>query len=43
MQADEFTEIVHHLLIENKKLKKSLEIMEEILRSYLPVIEKKVE
>ena len=43
MKADEFTEIIYNLLKENKELKERLSIMEEILHSYIPVVEKKLE
>ena len=48
MQVDEFAEIVeqlqgvvYSLQCENRELKQSLNVMEEILHSYLPVIEEK--
>jgi len=37
----EFMEIIKHLVQEKKDLKKRLDIMEEILHSYLPIIEEK--
>ena len=37
----EFVDIVRSLLAENKELKKKVEIMEEILHSYLPVVGEK--
>tara|TARA_Y100000310_G_C19996324_1_gene496405 strand:- start:291 stop:419 length:129 start_codon:yes stop_codon:yes gene_type:complete len=36
--TEDFTEIIRHLLQENKELKERLNLMEEILHSYLPVI-----
>ena len=36
----EFIEILKHVLKEKKDLQKRLDIMEEILHSYLPTIEK---
>ena len=38
--TEDFTEIIRHLLQENKELKERLNLMEEILHSYLPIIEK---
>ena len=35
----EFVDIVRSLLVENKELKKRVEIMEEILYSYLPILD----
>ena len=39
MQVEEFVEIVMSLQEENKELKKQVEVMEDILHSYLPIIE----
>ena len=39
MQVEEFVEIVISLQEENKELKKQVEVMEDILHSYLPIIE----
>ena len=39
MQVEEFIEIVISLQEENKELKKQVEVMEDILHSYLPIIE----
>ena len=39
MQTKEFVEIIYNLLKENKELKKRIEVMEEILHSYLPIID----
>jgi len=38
--SKEFIEIIKTLLQEKKELQKRLNLMEEILHSYLPVIEK---
>lgn len=38
--TEEFLEIIRNLLQENNELKKRLSVMEEILHSYLPIIEK---
>ena len=40
VQVEEFAEIIKSLQSENKELKRQVEIMEEILHSYLPIIEK---
>ena len=40
MDNYEFIEILKHILKEKKDLQERLDIMEEILRSVLPVIEK---
>ena len=40
MDTHEFMEIIKHLVQEKKDLQKRLDIMEEILHSYLPVVEK---
>ena len=37
----EFTQIVKHLLQENKELKERLKVLEIILHSYLPIIDDK--
>ena len=39
MQVEEFLEIVISLQKENKELRKQVDIMEDILHSYLPIIE----
>ena len=39
MQVNEFLENVMSLQEENKELKKQVEVMEDILHSYLPIIE----
>ena len=39
MDTHEFMEIIKHLVQEKKDLQKRLDIMEEILRSYVPIIE----
>ena len=41
MDNYEFMNILKHLVQEKKDLQKRLDIMEEILHSYIPVIEKK--
>ena len=41
MDTHDFMEILKHLVQEKKDLQKRLDIMEEILHSYLPTIEKK--
>ena len=40
MENHEFMDIIKHLVQEKKDLQKRLDILEEILHSYLPVIEK---
>ena len=40
MDTHEFMEIIKHLVKEKKDLKKRLDIMEEILHSYIPEIGK---
>ena len=40
MDNHEFMEILKHVLREKKDIQKRLDIVEEILRSVLPVIEK---
>lgn len=40
MDRHEFMDIIKHLVREKKDLKKRLDMLEEILHSYLPVIEK---
>ena len=40
MDTHEFMEIIKHIVQEKKDLQKRLEIMEEILHSYIPVIDK---
>ena len=39
MRVEEFLGIVMSLQEENKELKKQVEVMEDILHSYLPIIE----
>jgi hypothetical protein len=39
----EFINIIKHLVQEKKDLQERLDVMEEILHSYLPVIEKEKE
>ena len=39
VQVEEFVEIVMSLQEENRGLKKQVEVMEEMLHSYLPIIE----
>ena len=41
MDNYEFMEILRHMTQEKKDLQKRLDTLEEILHSYLPVIEKK--
>ena len=41
MDTHEFMEIIKHLVQEKRDLQGRLDIMEEILHSYIPVIEKK--
>ena len=41
MENYEFINIIKHLVQEKKDLQKRLDIMEEILRSYIPIVEKK--
>ena len=43
MDTHEFMEILKHLVQEKKDLQKRLDIMEEILHSYLPIIDNKKE
>ena len=40
MENHEFMDIIKHLVQEKKDLQKRLDVLEEILHSYLPVIEK---
>ena len=40
METHDFMEILKHLVKEKKDLKKRLDIMEEILHSYIPIIDK---
>ena len=40
METHEFMNIIKHLVQEKKDLQERLDIMEEILHSYLPIIEK---
>ena len=39
MQVDEFVGIIMSLQEENRELRKKVDIMEDILHSYLPIIE----
>lgn len=39
MQVEEFVRIIKSLQQDNKELKKQVDIIEEILHSYLPIIE----
>ena len=39
MQGEEFVEIINRLIGENGELKRQVRVMEEILHSYLPIIE----
>ena len=39
MQVDEFVEIVMSLQEENRELRKQVDVMEDVLHSYLPIIE----
>ena len=39
MDTHEFIEIIKHLVQEKKGMQKRLDVLEEILHSYLPVIE----
>ena len=41
MENYEFMDIIKHLVQEKKDLQKRLDILEEILHSYIPTIEKK--
>ena len=43
MDTHEFMEIIKHLVQEKKDLKKRLDVMEEILHSYIPEIKKERE
>ena len=43
MDTHEFMEIIKHLVREKKDLQERLDVMEEILHSYIPIIEKKGE
>jgi|TARA_Y100000296_G_scaffold84046_1_gene116389 hypothetical protein len=40
MDNYEFMEILKHIVQEKKDLKKRLDVLEEILHSYLPVVDK---
>ena len=40
MDTHEFMEIIKHLVEEKRDLQKRLDVMEEILHSYIPIIEK---
>ena len=39
MDTHEFMEIIKHLVQEKKDLQKRLDVMEEILHSYIPIVE----
>ena len=39
MQVEEFVKIINRLIEENGELKRQVRVMEEILHSYLPIIE----
>jgi len=41
MDTHEFMEIIKHLVQEKKDLQQRLDVMEEILHSYIPIIENK--
>ena len=41
MESNEFIEIIKKLIRENKELKNRVHIMETILHSYIPIIERK--
>ena len=41
MSSFEFVEIIRNLIAENKELRARLDVTDEILHSYLPVIERK--
>jgi len=41
MDTHEFMEIIKHLVREKKDLQERLDVMEEILHSYIPIIENK--
>ena len=41
MENYEFMDILKHLVSEKKDLQKRLDVLEEILHSYLPIIENK--
>ena len=41
METHEFMEIIKHLVREKKDLQGRLDVMEEILHSYIPIIENK--
>ena len=41
MDNHEFMEIIKHLVREKKDLQERLDVMEEILHSYIPIIENK--
>tara|TARA_R100001594_G_scaffold87052_1_gene121455 strand:- start:12856 stop:12990 length:135 start_codon:yes stop_codon:yes gene_type:complete len=43
MENYEFLEIIKHLVQEKKDLQSRLDILEEILHAYIPIIEKKNE
>ena len=43
MDTHEFMEILKHIVKEKKDLQKRLDVMEEILHSYIPIIENKGE
>ena len=41
MQINEFIDIIKSLVEENKELRKRLDVMDTILHSYLPIVERK--
>ena len=43
MDTHEFMEIIKHLVEEKRDLQKRLDVMEEILHSYIPIIDNKGE
>ena len=43
MDTHEFMDIIKHLVKEKKDLQERLDVLEDILHSYIPVIEKKEE
>ena len=40
MENHEFMDIIKHLVQEKKDLQKRLDVLEEILHSYIPIIDK---
>ena len=41
MQTNEFIDIIKSLVEENKELRKRIDVMDSILHSYIPIIERK--